>query len=144
VSALKLGMDRSQRVYPESGVDLPFHTASHHRNEPEKIMAFARLNAYHVAQVAAFLTRLRDTVDGEDNLLQQSIVLYGSPMGDSHVHAHTYLPLFVAGRGGGSIAGNRHIACDPGTPMADLLLTLARRLGVGVERLGDGTNEMMI
>ncbi len=144
VSAVKLGMDRSQRVYPESGVDLPFHTASHHRNEPEKVAVFARLNAYHVQQVAGFLERLRDTMDGEDNLLQQSIVLYGSPMGDSHVHAHTFLPLFVAGHGSGTVRGNRHVACEAGTPMADLLLTLARRLGVETGRIGDSAGEIAI
>lgn len=144
VSTLKLGMDRSQRVYPESGVQTPFHKLSHHREEPEKIDEYARLNAYHVEQVAYFLERLRNTPDGEDNLLHQTVVLYGSPMGDSHVHGHSNLPLFIAGHASGKIAGNRHIACDPGTPMANLLLTLARRMGVTVEQIGDSSGEIQI
>jgi hypothetical protein len=137
VTTLKLGMDRSQRVYGESGVPTPFHQLSHHRQEPGRIEACSRLNAYHVAQVAYFLERLRDTPDGEDNLLHQSVVLYGSPMGDSHVHGHVDLPVFVAGHAGGGIRGNRHVVCAPDTPLANLLLTLARKLGVPADRIGD-------
>jgi hypothetical protein len=144
VSTLKLGMDRSQRIYPESGVQTPFHQLSHHRQEPGKIEAYAKLNAYHVQQVAYFLERLRDTMDGEDNLLHQSIVLYGSPMGDSHVHGHADLPIFVAGHGSGGIRGNRHVACAPGTPMANLLLTLAQKLGIPADRIGDSTGTVEI
>jgi len=144
VSTLKLGMDRSPRIYPESGVQTPFHQLSHHRQEPDKIEAYARLNAYHVQQVAYLLERLRDTMDGETNLLHQSVVLYGSPMGDSHVHGHADLPLFVAGRGSGGIRGSQHIACAPGTPMANLLLTLAQKLGVPADRIGDSTGLLPI
>jgi len=144
VSTLKLGMDRSQRIYPESGVLTPFHKLSHHRQAPDKIEEYARLNAYHVEQVAYFLNRLRNTMDGEDNLLHQSIVLYGSPMGDSHVHGHANLPIFVAGRGSGRIRGNQHIACPPGTPMANLLLTLTQKLDVPVEHIGDSSGNIQI
>jgi len=143
VSSLKLGMDRSQRIYPESGVLTPFHPLSHHRQEPDKIEAYARLNAYHIAQVAYFLERLRDTPDGDSNLLHQSIVLYGSPMGDSHVHGHADLPVFVAGHGGG-IRGNQHVVCAPDTPLANLLLTLAQKLQVPADRIGDSSGTLSI
>jgi len=144
VCSFKMGADRSQRVYPESGVTLPFHTLSHHRETPEKIEEFARLNEYHVSTVAYFLDRLRQTPDGDGNLLDHAVVLYGSPMGDSHVHEHKFLPLFLAGRAGGQLAGHRHLRCVPGTPMANVLLTLARKLGVDLERIGDSTGEVAI
>jgi len=137
VATIKLGLDRSQRVYPESGVTTPFHTASHHRQEPERIEAFARLNAYHVARIADLIGRLERTGDGDASLLQRSLLLYGSPMGDSHVHAHGCLPVFLAGHADGAIEGGRHVVCAPGTPFANLLRTIADRLDVPVARIGD-------
>lgn len=137
VATIKLGLDRSQRIYPESGVTSPFHTASHHRQQPDRIEAFARLNAYHVAQVADLIGRLDRTGDGEASLLQRSLVLYGSPMGDSHVHAHDHLPVFLAGHADGAMDGGRHVACAPGTPFANVLRTIADLLDVPAKRIGD-------
>ena len=144
VSSFKMGIDRSQRLYPESGVDTPFHTLSHHRQDPQKIEEYAKLNAYHVSKVSYFLKRLRSTADGDGNLLDHSVVLYGSPMGDSHVHGHRFLPLFLAGRANGALKGNLHIKCADDTPMANVLLTLLRRLGVETEQIGDSTGELTI
>lgn len=144
VCSLKLGLDRSQRIYAESGVRTPFHTASHHREDPERILEFARLNAFHVQQIAYLLHRLNETADDGQPLLDRSLVLYGSPMGDSHVHAHTFLPVFLAGRADGAIQGNRHVICEPGVPFANLLLTVARRLDLPLERLGESTGEIAI
>jgi Protein of unknown function (DUF1552) len=125
VVSFKMGIDRSQRVYPGSGVGTPFHALSHHREAPEKIEEFARLNRYHVGKVASFLDQLRGVKDGEANLLEQSLVLYGSAMGDSHIHEHRFLPLFLAGHANGGLRGNRHVRCAEDTPMANVLLTLA-------------------
>ena len=144
VISFKMGLDRSQRVYPESGVTAPFHSLSHHREAPEKIEEFARLNQYHVAKVTQFLEAMRRTPDGDGNLLDHSVVLYGSPMGDSHVHEHRYLPLFLAGKGNGTIQGNRHVNCPVDTPMANVLLTLAHKLGVDIDKIGDSTGEVTI
>ena len=144
VATVKLGMDRSQRVYPESGVEGPFHTLSHHSQDPAKIEAFARLNAFHVRQFASFLGRLRDTQDGASDLLHQSVLLYGSPMGDSHVHGHEALPVVVAGRAGGRITGGCHVICAPGTPMANLLLSLAHKMGAEVDHIGDSSGSITI
>jgi len=137
VATIKLGLDRSQRIYPESGVPTPFHTASHHREEPQRIEAFAKLNAYHVAQIADLIGRFDRTADGEASLLRRSLVLYGSPMGDSHVHAHSCLPVFLAGRADGALEGGEHVVCAPGTPFANLLRTILDRLDVPVNRMGD-------
>jgi hypothetical protein len=144
VVSFKMGMDRSQRVYPESGITTPFHTLSHHRESPEKIEEFARLNQYHVGKVAAFLDDLRNTHDGDGNLLDHSVVLYGSPMGDSHVHEHRFLPLFLAGKANGAFHGNSHVLCPVDTPMANVLLTVTRKLGVDIDRIGDSTGEVAL
>jgi hypothetical protein len=144
VATIKLGLDRSQRVYPESGVATPFHAASHHREEPDRVLAYARLNAYHVAQVADMIARFERTGDGEANLLQRSLILYGSPMGDSHVHGHDYLPVFLAGRADGAIAGGRHVACAPGTPFANLLRTVLGLLDVPAGGIGDSNGVVAI
>jgi hypothetical protein len=144
VCTFKLGIDRSSRIYPESGIAQPFHALSHHREEPDKIKAFAQLNAYHVSKVAAFLSALKASHDGQGNLLQQSLVLYGSPMGDSHVHEHRYLPVFLSGHACGHIRGHCHVSCQPAAPLANVLLTIARRLGADLDRIGDSTGEIAI
>jgi len=87
---------------------------------------------------------LRSTLDGDGNLLDHSVVLYGSPMGDSHVHEHKFLPLFLAGRANGALKGNLHVQCAEGTPMANVLLTLMHKLGVPIDRIGDSTAEVGI
>lgn len=144
VCTFKLGIDRSSRIYPESGIAQPFHALSHHREEPDKIKAFAQLNAYHVSKVAEFLSALKASRDGQGSLLQQSLVLYGSPMGDSHVHEHKYLPAFLAGHACGQIRGHRHVRCQPAAPLANVLLAIARRLGVDLDRIGDSSGEIAI
>ena len=100
-----MGRDVSSRVYPESGVKTPFHALSHHGENPAKIAEFARLNRYHVSLLAYFLDKLRNTPDGDGNLLDHSMVLYGSPMGDSNIHDHKRLPLFLAGHANGGLKG---------------------------------------
>lgn len=144
VVTFKLGIDRSQRIYPASGIKTPFHTLSHHREQPEKVEEYARLNAYHVSKVTYLLKRLQDTADGEGNLLDHSVVLYGSPMGDSHFHEHRYLPLFLAGRGNGALKGGQHVSCLQDTPMANILLTILRRLGLDIDKVGDSTGELAL
>ena len=144
VTTFKMGRDVSSRVFPESGVKGPFHALSHHGENPEAIAEFAKLNQYHVSKVAYFLDRLKNTPDGDGSLLDHSLVLYGSPMGDSHVHEHKRLPLFLAGHANGAIKGNKHLRCAPGTPMANVLLTILNRLGVEAPGIGDSTGEVAI
>ena len=145
VSAFKMGRDVSSRIFPESGVKTPFHALSHHGENPKTIAEFAKLNQYHVSTVAYFLEKLKNTPDGDGNLLDHCMILYGSPMGDSHVHEHRRLPIFLAGRANGKLKGNYHLKCAPGTPMANLLLTMLGKLGVNdVEKIGDSTGELAI
>jgi hypothetical protein len=144
VSAFKMSRDVSGRVWPESGVKTPFHPCSHHGESPARVAEFAKLNRYHVSLIPYFLEKLKSTPDGDGNLLDHSIVLYGSPMGDGNVHNHKRVPIFLAGHGGGQLKGNRHVRCVDSTPMANIYLTLLHKLGVNVERFGDSTGEVAI
>ncbi|MXY25839.1 MAG: DUF1552 domain-containing protein [Acidobacteria bacterium] len=142
VAAFKMGRDVSSRVFTEAGIETPFHSLSHHGNRPDRLAEFAKLNAFHVDQVAHFIQRLKETPDGDGNLLDQSLVLYGSPMGDGSVHNHLRVPLFLAGHANGQFKGNHHLLCADGTPMANALLTVLRRLGVDADSIGDSTGEL--
>jgi hypothetical protein len=145
VSSFKLSRDVSSRVYPESGVKTPFHALSHHGENPETIAQFAKLNQYHVSKAAYFIEKLKNTPDGDGNLLDHSVVLYGSPMGDSHIHDHKRLPIFLAGKANGQLKGNLHYRAPGGTPMANVLLTLLHKLGVDdVTSIGDSNGEVSI
>jgi uncharacterized protein DUF1552 len=144
VSAFKMSRDTSNRIFPESGVKTPFHTLSHHSEAPALIAEFAKLNRYHVSLLPYFLKKLRDTPDGDGNLLDHTLVLYGSPMGDSNTHNHRRLPLLLAGRAGGALKGSLHRVCPDGTPHANCLLTILRKLGLEIGSFGDSTGEIEI
>ena len=144
VSAFKMSRDVCQRVYPESGVKVPFHSASHHGETPTKIADFAKINRYHVSLVPYFLEKLKNTPDGDGNLLDHSLVLYGSPLGDSNAHNHKRVPVFLAGHANGKVKGNLHVRCKDMTPMANVLLTVLHKSGMNVESIGDSTGEIAI
>ncbi|MGH9144657.1 MAG: DUF1552 domain-containing protein, partial [Vicinamibacterales bacterium] len=143
VFAFKLGRDASNRTYPESGYNGAFHTTSHHGEKEEKILDLAKLNAFHVGLVPYFLEKLKNTPDGDGNLLDNTLLLYGSPMGDSNLHNHKRCPLFLAGHAGGRLKGGVHVKAADGTPMANAMLTVAHKLGLDeMESLGDSTGEL--
>ena len=144
ISTFKLSRDTSQRVFPGSGVKSPFHSLSHHGEAPDKIAEMAQLNKYHVSVVAYFLDKLKNTPDGDGNLLDHTLVLYGSQMGDSNVHGHKHVPLFLAGKACGGVKGSNNIICPDGTPNANVLLTLLHKMGVDQEKIGDSTGEILI
>jgi len=144
VSAFKMSRDVSGRVFNESGVKVPFHPASHHGETPAKVLEFAKLNRYHVGLVPYFLEKLKNTPDGDGNLLDHSMVLYGSPLGDSNVHNHKRVPMFIAGHANGALKGNLHVRAEDGTPLANAYLSMLHKLGVNVETFGDSTGEIAI
>ena len=139
VSAFKMSRDVNQRVYPESGVKTPFHSCSHHAENPSRIAEFAKINLYHASLVPYFLQKLRDTPDGDGNLLDHSMVLYGSPIGDSNAHNHKRLPILLAGKANGRLKGNMHVKPEDGTPLANVLLGMMQKLGVEIDQIGDST-----
>ena len=145
VFSFKLSRDATGRVYPESGVDRGFHPTSHHGGREENIEMFARLNRYHVGLVPYFLDRLQRLEEGDGTLLDKSMIVYGSPMGDPNVHNHKRCPLFVVGGANGQLAGNLHLRAAPGTPMANVMLALVHRLGIDdMEQFGDSTGEFSL
>ncbi|HEY1342445.1 MAG TPA: DUF1552 domain-containing protein [Bryobacteraceae bacterium] len=144
VSAFKMSRDVSGRVFAESGVKTPFHPCSHHGENPARVAEFAKLNRYHVSLIPYFLDKLKSTPDGDGNLLDHSMVLYGSPMGDGNVHNHKRVPIFIAGHANGRLKGNLHVRCQDSTPMANVLLTMLHKLDVNVESFGDSTGEVAI
>ena len=140
VFSFKLGRDGSSRAYPESGVSAGFHPASHHQDREDRIREFQRINTYHVAQLPYFLNKLKNTPDGERSLLDNTLVIYGSPMGNSNVHNHKRCPLIFAGHAGGQLKGGLHIKAADGTPMANPLLAAMHLLGLNdTKTFGDST-----
>ena len=144
VIAFKTGRDASNRTLPESGSDRSFHPASHHGGKEKGIMEFNKICTYRVSQLDYFLTRLDETLDGDSSLLDQSLIIWGSPMGDANLHNHRRCPLIVFGGGNGQHKGGAHIKAADGTPMANAMLTLLNRLGHDMERFGDSTGELSI
>ncbi len=143
VFSFKMGRDGSSRAYPESGVSSGFHPASHHQDREDRIRDFQKINTYHVSQLPYFLNKLKNTPDGEGNLLDNTLVIYGSPMGNSNVHNHKRCPLIFAGHAGGQLKGGLHIKAADGTPMANPMLSAMHLLGLNdVASFGDSTGMM--
>jgi uncharacterized protein DUF1552 len=143
VVSFKLGRDNSNRVYPESGSAGPFHNSSHHSGREDRILEFARINSFHVSMIPYLLERLRDTSDGDGTLLDHTLLLYGSPMGDSNLHNHKRVPFFVAGCAGGALKGGVHVKAPNGTPLANAMLTILQRLGLDdLTAFGDSTGTL--
>jgi hypothetical protein len=141
----KTGFDLQNRIFPLSGTNKSFHGASHHGNVPTAIREFHLINTHRLSQMAYFLEKLKTTMDGEASLLDKSVVLWGSPMGDPNVHAHRRAPLILMGKGNGALEGNLHLKAPEGTPMANVFVTLMQRLGHdNFTQLGDSTGEFAI
>ena len=142
VFAFKLGRDASNRVFADSGTTTGFHSASHHGEREDRVTAFARINRYHISMIPYFLDKLRRTPDGDGTLLDNTLLIYGSPMGNSNVHNHKRCPLFLAGHAGGQLKGGVHIKAPDGTPMANAMLTMMQMLGLESDKFGDSTAAM--
>jgi hypothetical protein len=132
----------SQRVYAPSGCTIAFHSASHHLEREDRITEFQKINTYHVGLVPYLLDKLKAIPDGDATLLDNTLVIYGSAMGNSNLHNHKRCPLFFAGHAGGTLKGNRHISGADGTPMANALLAALQGLGVELQSFGDSTAAM--
>ena len=142
VVSFKTGRDASNRTFPESGSDRAFHPSSHHGDNEERIREFNTICKYRVAQMAHFLERMTETQDGESSLLDQSLVFWGSPMGDANLHNHRRCPLVVLGGASGRLKGGTHVKAPDGTPMANVMLTALNTLGHERESFGDSTGEL--
>ena len=142
VITFQLARETSNRTYPEIGVPDPHHPLSHHGNDPDKIARMAKINAFHVSLFAEYLQKLKDTPEGNGSLLDNSLILYGSGIGNPNIHDHTNLPIIVAGGAAGGMRGNRHIRYDKATPLANLHLTLLDKVGVRLDSFADSTGKL--
>ena len=144
VGTLMMARETSPRTFPQIGVPDQHHTVSHHRNDSDYMARKAKIDTYHITLLAHFLDRLRNTPDGDGNLLDHSMIVYGGGIGNGNLHEHTNLPCLVAGGGGGRLQGGRHLAYKEDTPMANLLLSVLDKAGVRVDELGDSTEMLNI
>ncbi len=142
VVSLKTGRDGSSRIFHESGSGKPFHPASHHGDSAEGVMEFNKICVYRVSQLNYFLERLSSINDAGASLLDQSLIIWGSPMGDPNLHNHRRCPLMIMGEGNGRHQGGAHIKAPDGTPMANVMLAVLNRLGHDLESFGDSTGEL--
>lgn len=137
VMTFQLARETSTRTYPEIGVSDPHHPLTHHGNDPDKIARMAKINAFHVSLFSEFVQKLAATKEGNGTLLDNSVYLYGSGMGNPNLHDHSNLPVIVAGGAAGGIKTGRHIRYTRNTPLANLHLTLLDKVGVKIDKFGD-------
>ncbi len=139
VTTFQLAREASNRTYPEIGVPDPHHPITHHGGDLEKLQKVAKINQFHVSLFAEFLNKLKSTNEADGSLLDHSIFLYGSGMGDPDAHDHSNLPIVVAGGAAGKHRGGRHIEFSHPTPLSNLHLTLLNKVGVPMESFADST-----
>jgi Protein of unknown function (DUF1552) len=142
VITFQLARETSNRTYPEIGVPDPHHPLSHHGNDPEKIARMAKINTFHVSLFAEFLGKLKNTPEGDGTLLDHSLYLYGSGIGNPNIHDHTNLPILVAGGTTAGMKGGRHIKYAKPTPLANLHLTLLDKAGVHLDTFADSNGKV--
>jgi hypothetical protein len=131
----------SPRTYTEIGIPDPHHGLSHHQNNAASMEKLAKINTYHIQQLAYFLEKLQATPDGDGSLLDQLTLLYGCGISDSNRHTHDNLPILVVGSKA-SFRGGRHLRVTPDTPLTNLQLTLLDKVGVPLDALGDSTGSV--
>jgi Protein of unknown function (DUF1552) len=138
VASVRLIKEASMRTFPMVNVDEAFHPLSHHGEDPGKQEKLRRVQTYNVERLAKFAKKLQSIKEGDHNLLDTSMILYGSNLGNSDLHNCSQLPAVILGKGG-NFKGGQHISAPKDTPLANILLTMAQRSGVKLERFGDAT-----
>jgi hypothetical protein len=143
VSSIMLGRELSVRSFPESGFNGGWHGTSHHGDNPVRLESWSKINRYHVQVLTHFIERLQSTPDGDGNLLDHSMILYGSGMSNGNQHNHYPLPVVLIGGGSGHLRGGRHIKADQ-SPMSNVLLAMLDKAGVQLDSFGDSTGKIDI
>ena len=135
-----LGRDLSGTSFPESGFSGGWHGSSHHGDKPENVANYAKMNRYHVQNLAYFVEKLKNMPDGDGSVLDHVLIYKGSNMGNSHRHAHVKVPVILVGGIDGSFKGNRHIVFPDNTQRtSNMLLSILHLYGIPRERLGEST-----
>lgn len=143
VFSMVLSRELSGRTYASIGVPGGHHQVSHHREDPELKAQKAKIDTHHVELLAYFLEKMQATPDGDGSLLDHSLILYGSGMGDGNLHRHSDLPCLLAGKLGGKFETGYHFDHRPDTPMANLLVSMLHGVGIPVEMIGDSTGPLL-
>jgi hypothetical protein len=144
VSTLLYARDLTARVYPESGINSPFHGLSHHAENPVNIERYSHINQYHVKCLAYFLDKLNKIQEADGKtILDHSLILYGSNMGDSNQHLHYDVPHILAGGASGQLQGGRHLHYSAKTvSTGNLLLSILDLYGIHHDSIGDSTGRL--
>ena len=142
VITFQLAREASTRTYNEIGVSEAHHPLTHSGGDPEKLAKVAQINAYHVSLFAYFLEKLKATPDGDGTLLDHSVYMYGSGMGNPDKHDHVNLPILVAGGAAGRMKGGRHIRYAEPAPLSNLHLTLLDKVGVRLDAFADSNGKI--
>ena len=144
VFSFMVGHEGSGRSYAHVGVKKPHHSTSHHDGSPEGLDQYARIPTYHMVKLAEFLAKLQATPDGDRNLLDTSMIYFGSGMSNGAAHDRNNPPAIVVGGANGRLEGNRHIAVQNKEPTSNLLLAMADRLGAEIDSIGVSTGRLEI
>ena len=142
VGTFMIGKEVTGRSYPEIGVSMGHHGASHHQNDPKQLEALAKINTYHMEMFAYFLGKLQSIPDGDGSLLDHTILMHGTGISDGNLHFHLDLPMVVAGGAAGHLKTGRHLRYRDDTPLTNLYLTVLDKLGMEVETFGDSTGRI--
>lgn len=142
IATFMVGDAGCNRAYREVDVKNGHHSLSHHRNDEKKMQQIARIDKFLVEQFAGFLTKLKAVKEGEGNLLDNSMILYGSAISDANRHRHHDLPIILAGKGGGTLDTGRVLKFEDETPLNNLFLTMNQTVGANVKELGDSTGPL--
>jgi hypothetical protein len=132
----------TSRAYREIGISDGHHPLTHHRNMPDLMEKVAQINCYHLQQFAGWIEKMKATQEGDSNLLDNSMIVYGAGLSDGNRHLHEDLPTLIAGRGGNFMKPGRRIVYRKETPMCNLFLTMMDRMGVHVDDFGDSTGRL--
>ena len=139
VSCFQMARELSGRTYPHIGVPEGHHTVSHHQLNPHNIEQYTKINIHQVSLFSKLIERMHNTPDGDGSLLDHSIMMYGTGMGDGDHHTPYDLPVILVGGGSGQMKGGRHIKYAMHTPFMNLGLTLLDKVGVQVDSISDST-----
>lgn len=142
ISTMIVGREGSVRAYPEIGVADGHHPLTHHQGNMDMLAKVRQINELHARLFAEFLVKMKNTPEGDSNLLDQSLIVYGSGLSDGNQHTHDLLPTLVAGKGGGYVSPGRHIIYQRETPVTNLFATMIERVGVRPEFIGDSTGRL--
>ena len=142
VITFMLAREQSDWTYREIGIFDAHHPTTHHQNDPVKVAKVTKINIFHATLLSYYLEKLASKPDGDGSLLDHSMVLYGSGLGDGSVHAPHDLPILLAGGAAGQIQGGSHIGYPKDTPVTNLFVSIMDRMGVRQDRFGDSTGKL--